>query len=203
MSTAPSSWSERARGRSVKPLCDALKRMGLNPRFEVQFPWLYLPAVTDAPEEERRVAEALLYHAAKTVRIMRSEIQRGARVVGPLRKAECDPAKVLSGLRSVLALDIWLPEKNLAIEFDERQHFSEERRVSIDAYPDREFPFDVMRWREQCTPDIYDPLPPCRDWQRAFRDAVRDLRCRSIGLRLLRFHYLNHPDKIEEFLAKH
>ena len=176
--------------------------MGLNPRCEVQFPWLYLPAMKDAREGERRVAEALLHHATEIVRIMRSDIQRGARVVGRIRKAERDPAKVLSGLRSVLALDIWLPERNLAIEFDERQHFSEERRVSIDAYPDTEFPFDVMRWREQCTPDIYDPLPPGRDWQRAYRDAVRDLRCRTNGLRLLRFHYLDHPDRIEEFLAQ-
>lgn len=201
MSLVPSRWSERSRGRSVQPLCDALKRMGLNPRFEVQFPWLYLPAVKDAPEEERRVAESLLHHAAETVRLMRSDIKGGAHVVGRIRKAECDPAKVLSGLRRILALDIWLQGRNLAIEFDERQHFSEERRVSIDAYPDTEFPFDVTRWREACTPDIYDPLPPGRDWQRAFRDAVRDLRCRSNGLRLVRFHYRDDPDRVEEFLA--
>src|ERR1700730_1398030 len=36
--------------------------------------------------------------------------------------------------------------------------------------------FGLRRWREQCTPGFYDPVPPGRDWQRAYRDAIRDLR---------------------------
>jgi hypothetical protein len=193
VSGGPSRWSERSRGKAVQPLCDELKRRGCAPRFEVQFPWLFLPAVQEAPAEERRVAEALLDHCADTIRGMREDIARGAAVVGRLRKALCDPAAVLSGLSPSLALDIWLPATNVAIEFDERQHFSEERGVSLDVYPDSTFPFDLKRWRADCTPTIYDTDGPGRDWQRAFRDAVRDLRCRAHGLRLVRLHYLDDP----------
>lgn len=200
---APASrWSERSRGRSIQPLCDVLRRMGLHPQFEVQFSWLYLPAVKDATIEERRVAAALLDHADATVITMRRDIRCGRAVVGRLRKADCDPAEILTGLSSILALDVFLPNKTLAIEFDERQHFSEERGVSLDAYPDTDFPFDLARWRAQCTPKIYDPSPPGRDWQRAFRDAVRDLRCRANGLRLLRFHYSDPLDGLAEFLDR-
>jgi hypothetical protein len=196
--SAPSRWNKRSRGQAIQPLCEELKRQGHDPYFEVNFNWLDLPDVAEATAEERLVAEALLDHAAVTVADMRELLQSGS-LTGRLRKSAVDPSTVLTIRNKGLALDIWLPGANIAVEFDERQHFSEERGVSLDAYPDTKFPFDVGLWRNRCTPKIYDIDPPGRDWQRAFRDAVRDLRCRANGLRLVRVHY---QDMIEAAMSK-
>jgi len=83
-----------------------------------------------------------------------------------------------------------LPKYNLAIEFDELQHFTRERQLTFKYYPDNGFSYDVSKWQELCSMGKNDPYPPCRDWQRAFRDAVRDLRARENNLPLLRL-YLN------------
>lgn len=201
MSAIPSYCSLRSPGRTIRPLCKILEELGLAPRYEARFPWLTLPNVIgEGSPDELRVAEALTDHAASTVSRLRRDLELGAPKRGRHRKADCDLAKLLQPMSTVLSLDIWLADLGLAIEFDERQHFSEERRVSLDAYPDDDFPFSVSRWRSECSSVIYDPTPPSRDWRRAFRDSVRDLRCRAHGLRLIRLNYKDSLDRVGELL---
>jgi hypothetical protein len=92
------------------------------------------------------------------------------------------------GRARTLELDFWLPAFGIAIEFDERQHFTRERRISLGLYKGT-FPFDTERWLKLCSDGVADPDPPCRDWQRAFRDSVRDIRSRAAGLPLLRVYH--------------
>src|SRR5580704_9098219 len=49
--------------------------------------------------------------------------------------------------------------------------------------------FNKDRWIQLCSPSIQDPDPPCRDWMRAFRDAVRDIRLADHGVPLARIYY--------------
>ena len=66
----------------------------------------------------------------------------------------------------MLDLDFYLPSFNVAIEFDERQHFTMERRAPRTAYPNLTFPFEIARWRAFCSDRILDYDPPERDWHR-------------------------------------
>ena len=126
------------------------------------------------------------------------------------KKALCDPDslfldRTIHGRARSIELDFYLPNFNLAFEFDERQHFTDERKTSISAYPDWNFPSDRTRWYALCSQGVVDPEPPYRDWRRAFRDSIRDLRCFSNGVPLLRIYYEDLPDlnvpKIEALIS--
>jgi hypothetical protein len=84
-----------------------------------------------------------------------------------------------------LAFDFYVPKVNLVIEFDERQHFTPLRAVSLLAYPDDvELGFDRARWinlSEQIKAG--DNSPIYRDEQRAFYDSIRDLCAPRFGLK--------------------
>ena len=86
-----------------------------------------------------------------------------------------------------LAFDLYLPEVDLAIEFDERQHFTPLRAAALAASPDHGvLGFDRDRWialSEQIRAG--DNSPAYRDEQRAFYDAIRDLIAPKAGLRPL------------------
>jgi hypothetical protein len=63
------------------------------------------------------------------------------------------------------------------VEFDENQHFSAPRLVSLSLYP-LEFKagFPLLRWRELCLEiDAKDDEPFDRDERRAWYDVLRDL----------------------------
>ena len=107
-------------------------------------------------------------------------------------KATCDPDTLLADAKiqaraRVLEFDFFLPSWNSGIEFDERQHFTEERMISLRC--DEPVGFDKERWIQLCSSSIQDPDPPCRDWERAFRDAVRDTRAAQHGIKLVRIYY--------------
>lgn len=84
-----------------------------------------------------------------------------------------------------LAFDFYVPKVNLVIEFDERQHFTPLRAVSLLAYPDDvKLGFDRERWislSEQIKAG--DNSPIYRDEQRAFYDSIRDLCAPRFGLK--------------------
>lgn len=90
-----------------------------------------------------------------------------------------------------MEFDFYIPSLRLAIEFDERQHFTAERAVSLRLYGSKaRFNYDIERWIAECDRiQAKDPDPPCRDWERAFRDSVRDIRATEQGISLLRIHY--------------
>lgn len=79
--------------------------------------------------------------------------------------------------------DYFLPRQGIVVEVDERQHFSEPRRISLSQYPaDVPLGFDRARWLEACAErQARDDHPPHRDEQRAYLDALRDLRIPELG----------------------
>jgi hypothetical protein len=103
-----------------------------------------------------------------------------------LERVEKARQRTISGRAGwVLAFDFFLPSVDLAIEFDERQHFTPLRAVALDAYPTGvSLGFDKERWI-QLSEGIRagDNNPAYRDEQRAFYDAIRDLMAPRIGLR--------------------
>jgi hypothetical protein len=73
-------------------------------------------------------------------------------------------------------VDFFIPNRSLIIEFDESQHFTEPRDISLSLYLKKEkFGFSPTRWRALCqTLHKRDNDPPFRDEQRAWYDTLRD-----------------------------
>lgn len=88
----------------------------------------------------------------------------------------------------VLRCDFVCESRKIIIEYDERQHFSQARYVSLSAYPeDIILGYDKELWMKACK-DIRakDNFPKNRDEIRAFYDSVRDIECAKHGYRLVR-----------------
>ena len=81
--------------------------------------------------------------------------------------------------------DFYIPQINVAIEFDERQHFTPSRAVALRSYPANiKLGFDRKRWialSEEIRAG--DNSPRYRDEQRSFYDAVRDILASKAGLK--------------------
>lgn len=93
--------------------------------------------------------------------------------------------EVLGKNRYVLAFDFFLPRFDVAIEFDERQHFTPLRASALKEYPSTaELGFDKERWI-QLSEKIRagDNSPIYRDEQRAFYDSLRDILAPRVGLK--------------------
>jgi hypothetical protein len=84
-----------------------------------------------------------------------------------------------------LSCDFYLPEVNLIIEFDERQHFTPLRAASLRAYPNGiRLGFDKQQWIDLSEKiRAGDNSPIYRDEQRAFYDSIRDIMASQIGLK--------------------
>lgn len=69
-----------------------------------------------------------------------------------------------------LRCDFFVPGERLIVEYDERQHFTEQRAKALELYPtDLRLGFDREKWIAACqTIKATDPTPPHRDEQRAF-----------------------------------
>jgi hypothetical protein len=73
--------------------------------------------------------------------------------------------------------DYYVSSPSFIVEFDESQHFSRPRWLSLTLYP-AEFKagFPLSRWRELCLEvNADDDDPPDRDERRAWYDVLRDL----------------------------
>jgi hypothetical protein len=90
-----------------------------------------------------------------------------------------------------LACDFFIPSENLIIEYDENQHFTEQRAKSLAYYPSNlNFGFDKDKWREACENiKATDNNPLYRDEQRAFYDSVRDILAARNGIPLIRIKH--------------
>lgn len=86
-----------------------------------------------------------------------------------------------------LRCDFVCEKKKIIIEYDERQHFSEARRVSLLSYPDIPLNYDRQLWIDACS-DIQakDNQPPNRDEVRAYYDSIRDINAAKHGYKLIR-----------------
>ena len=80
-------------------------------------------------------------------------------------------------IESLAACDFWVPEPGFTLEFDERQHFTMPRKLTLHTYPeDLDLGFSRKQWISHCEQhDAKDNDPPFRDEQRAWYDALRDL----------------------------
>jgi hypothetical protein len=73
--------------------------------------------------------------------------------------------------------DYFLLQRRQIVEFDESQHFSRPRLISLSLYPsDAHHGFSVARWMDLCRRiDAVDESPVDRDERRAWYDTLRDL----------------------------
>ena len=88
--------------------------------------------------------------------------------------------------RDVLAgCDFWVPNPGFIVEFDESQHFTSPRKLTLSMYANEQpLGFSAERWIALCEHhDARDNAPPYRDEQRAWYDALRDLVPSLKGLR--------------------
>ena len=85
--------------------------------------------------------------------------------------------------RHLPPVDYYVPDPGLVVEFDESQHFSGARLVSLRRYPlDLPLGYDRDRWMELCRQlDKHDNDPPWRDEQRAWYDTLRDFSPLVLG----------------------
>ncbi len=81
--------------------------------------------------------------------------------------------------------DYYMPEKKLIVEFDERQHFTCQRRISLSLYPgDCKYGFSLECWVDLCLRiGAVDDTPIDRDERRAWYDTLRDLVPAVYGFR--------------------
>ncbi|MDO5156629.1 MAG: nitrilase-related carbon-nitrogen hydrolase [Eubacteriales bacterium] len=102
-----------------------------------------------------------------------------------------------------LRCDFVCEGQKLIIEYDERQHFSEARRVSLESYRDIPVMFDRELWIKACK-DIgaKDNAPANRDEVRAYYDSTRDIACYENGYKLIRIMHgqidFENPDAAEQ-----
>jgi len=73
--------------------------------------------------------------------------------------------------------DFYVIDPPFILEFDESQHFSRPRLVTLSFYPDDiRMGFSVTRWQELCREiAAEDDMPIDRDERRAWYDTLRDL----------------------------
>ena len=73
-------------------------------------------------------------------------------------------------------VDFFVPNPGFIVEFDESQHFSRPREITLANYPDAlKLGFDKSRWKNLCrTFNVKDNDPPYRNEQRAWYDTLRD-----------------------------
>lgn len=102
-----------------------------------------------------------------------------------------------------LRCDFVCESMKLIIEYDERQHFSEARRISLENYPDIDLNYDKELWIKACR-DIQakDNSPADRDETRAYYDSIRDIEAARHGYSLIRIMHgqidFEKPEAIQE-----
>lgn len=72
--------------------------------------------------------------------------------------------------------DFYVADPPFILEFDESQHFSRARLITLELYPETaKLGFSIQRWRELCRAiAAVDNAPFDRDERRAWYDTLRD-----------------------------
>lgn len=104
-----------------------------------------------------------------------------------------------------LRCDFVIEGHKLIIEYDERQHFSEARGRSLQAYGSFPLWYDRQLWLEACESiKAKDNQPVNRDEIRAYYDSVRDIAAAMNGYKLVRIMHgqvdFAAPDGYEKLL---
>jgi very-short-patch-repair endonuclease len=131
---------------------------------EKKFDWLKTPDNDNLPEEYRKIVTALSNYRNQTG-FQKSHYQ--------------------------LPCDIILDDQKLIIEYDEYQHFSEARKITLENYPeDIQLYYPKEKWIEACDKiNAKDNSPVDRDERRAYYDTVRDIEAYKHGYILLRIKH--------------
>jgi hypothetical protein len=81
--------------------------------------------------------------------------------------------------------DFYVPASAFILEFDESQHFTQARRLTLSLYPAQvEVGFPLGEWMHLCSViNASDDEPPDRDERRAWYDTLRDLLPAIHGLK--------------------
>lgn len=110
-----------------------------------------------------------------------------------------------------LLCDIVLEDFKLIIEYDENQHFSIARKISLENYPKNIILyFSKEFWIKSCEKiNAKDNSPIDRDEKRAFYDSVRDIEADKHGYKLLRIKHgevnweeSNSINKLKEIMSE-
>lgn len=117
------------------------------------------------------------------------------------------------------AVDYLIESKKLIIEYDERQHFSPQRQIALENYPDEiKINYDKQKWILICK-NYYDYVKANKHYnkegiedkgrveQRAYYDSVRDIEASKAGYKLIRikhkdFDWINNSDEEKEIELK-
>jgi len=128
---------------------------------EKKFIWLKTPDHSNLPEDYRRIVNALSNYR-NHVGFQKSHYP--------------------------LPCDIVLDDHKIIIEYDEYQHFSEARKITLENYPENiQLNFSTEKWIEACKRiNAKDNNPIDRDERRAYYDAVRDIEVFKHGYSLVR-----------------
>lgn len=82
-------------------------------------------------------------------------------------------------------VDFFVVNPGFIVEFDESQHFTKPREISLKNYPsDLKLGFNKQKWIKHCV-DLHkkDNDPPFRDEQRAWYDTMRDFAPTILNLK--------------------
>lgn len=132
--------------------------------IEKKFDWLKTPNQNQLPKEYKKIVKSL-YEYRKQGGFRRSNYK--------------------------LPCDIVLEEFKLIIEYDENQHFTKSRAITLENYPSNiKLNFSKKDWINSCkTINAKDNNPVDRDERRAFYDAVRDIEAYKNGYKLVRIKH--------------
>jgi hypothetical protein len=90
--------------------------------------------------------------------------------------------------KKLSAVDYYVSNPSFIVEFDESQHFTKPREITLQNYPSTlKLGFDKYKWIERCIElDCKDNDPPYRDEQRAWYDTLRDFSSVILKIPLIR-----------------
>ena len=103
------------------------------------------------------------------------------------------------------ACDMVIEQRKMIIEYDENQHFTRARKITLENYPESiETLFPKRKWIEQCAKiNAKDNDPIDRDERRSYYDTVRDIESFRNGYVLIRIMHgeydWNNVNAIEYF----
>lgn len=110
--------------------------------------------------------------------------------------------------RRFLPCDFVMESQKLIIEYDERQHFTKARSISLQAYKSMVYKskplrwsYSIEEWMDICRKtDAHDRDSKIsnRDTQRAYYDAMRDICAAENGYKLIRIRHKEVDFKTEE-----
>jgi hypothetical protein len=185
-----------------------LRGLGFEVRYEPRN-----PAIAVATPEKRRIREkpldrrsqknALQKLLQKRLGHMESEKTFPLLRTPSSASESSDYKKIIEALTNIdgnagfikwnypLACDFYFEDFKLIVEYDELNHFTLARKLTLENYPKNvNLGFSLEKWIEACDRiHSVDNYPPGRDKGRAFFDAVRDIEALRHGYSLIRIKH--------------